>query len=240
MSNHEGFVSSTGSVAMQLQRRLGGLKTRPQQSWWSRWLGKPQISMGYRGDLGSNLIISPSLYGKVFRADLSRLHPEQRFTLRNLLAQNVDVTKLVSPFFGEVVDYGLLSTKVITDAGVTFLASAFNNNTTNIGTFKYHGFGTGTGAESASDTALGTELTTQYAVDNTRPTGSQSSSTNVYTTVGTLSPDSGGTIAITEHGVFSASSGPTLWDRSKFAAINLVAGSDSLQVTYNGTFSSGG
>lgn len=58
--------------------------------------------------------------------------------------------------------------------------------------------------------------------------------------MGTISPDSGGTLAITEHGLFSAASAGTLWDRTVFAAVNLVAGSDSLQVTHTTTFPSGG
>jgi hypothetical protein len=141
---------------------------------------------------------------------------------------------------GSVTDYGLAGRRVVTDAGVAFLASAFDN-TVEPEILKYHGFGTGTTAEAAGQTALVTELTTEYATDNTRPTGSQAHSSNTYTTVGTLSPDSGGTLAITEHGIFSqaANSGGTLWDRTKFTAVNLVAGSDSLQATYVLTLPSG-
>jgi hypothetical protein len=141
---------------------------------------------------------------------------------------------------GTVTDYGVVSTRVVTDAGVAAIVDAFGN-TVELENFKFHGFGTGTNAEAVGDTALQTELTTQYAVDSTRPTGSQTENgANVYRTVGTLSPDSGGTIAITEHGIFSASTAGTLMDRSKFSAVNLVAGSDSLQATYDLTFTSGG
>jgi hypothetical protein len=142
---------------------------------------------------------------------------------------------------GTVVRYGLLGRRVITTAGVNYLASCFDN-TAEPEVFKYHGAGTGTTAEAIGDTALVTELTTEYATDNTRPTGSQAHSTNTYTTVATLSPDSGGTLAITEHGLFSqaANSGGTLWDRTKFSAVNVVAASDSIQFTYVATFPSGG
>lgn len=142
---------------------------------------------------------------------------------------------------GSMTNYGLLGRRVITSAGVNAVASAFDN-TIEPEVFKYHGYGTGTGAESASDTALGTEFTTEYATDNTRPTGSQTHSTNTYVTVGTFSPDSGGTLAVTEHGIFSqaANSGGTLLDRTKFTAVNVVAGSDSLQTTYTLTLPSGG
>jgi hypothetical protein len=142
---------------------------------------------------------------------------------------------------GRIIEYGLGSLRVVTTAGVTEICTRFaGTSAASIANFKYHGFGTGTTAEAIGDTALVTELTTEYAVDSTRPTGSQAASTNTYTTVGTLSPDSGGTLAITEHGIFSATSAGTLLDRSKFTAVNLVASSDSLQVTYTLTVSAGG
>lgn len=141
---------------------------------------------------------------------------------------------------GTIDDLGLASLRLVTTAGVTYLAADMAGGASDINLFKFHGFGVGTTAEATGNTALVTELTTEYATDSTRPTGSQSSSTNTYTTVATLSPDSGGTLAITEHGVFTATSAGTLWDRSVFAAVNLVAGSDSLQATYVATFPAGG
>lgn len=142
---------------------------------------------------------------------------------------------------GEILDLGLASMRVMTTAGATFMRDDFNAGSTDISTMKYHGFGTGTGAEAVGDTTLGTELTTQYNPDSTRPTGSQTTNgATVYRTVGTLTPDSGGVIAITEHGVFSATSAGTLLDRSKFAAVNLdSANGDSLQATYDFTIVAG-
>jgi hypothetical protein len=143
---------------------------------------------------------------------------------------------------GSVTELGLLGRNVITTAGVTYLAADMAGGANDINLFKYHGCGTGATSEAAGDTALVTELTTQYASDNTRPTGSQSSSTNVYTTVGTVTPDSGGTLAITEHGLFSqaATGGGTLWDRTVFSAVNVVGGSgDAIQFTYTSTFPGG-
>lgn len=143
---------------------------------------------------------------------------------------------------GVPVELGLASMKLVTDAGVAYITADMNAAAggADISLFKYHGFGTGTTAEAANQTGLITELTTEYVVNSTRPTGSQANSTNTYTTVGTLSPDSGGTLAITEHGVFSATSSTTLLDRSVFSAVNLVANSDSLQATYVLTLPSGG
>lgn len=133
---------------------------------------------------------------------------------------------------GRWTEYGLASLRVVTTAGVTYICADIAGGASDSNLFKFHGFGIGTGAEASSDTALGTEFTTEYATDSTRPTGSQAASTNTYTTVATFSPDSGGTLAVTEHGIFTAITAGTLLDRSKFAAVNLVASSDSLQATY--------
>jgi hypothetical protein len=133
---------------------------------------------------------------------------------------------------GSVTDLGLVGRHLIVTAGKNAIAGAFNNVAPEPELFKFHGFGTGTTAAAVGDTALQTELTTQYNPDSTRPTGSQANATNTYTTVATLSPDTGGTIAVTEWGLFSATSAGTLLDRQVFSAVNLVAGSDSLQATY--------
>lgn len=141
---------------------------------------------------------------------------------------------------GDVVPYGLASLRVVTDVGVGYIVDAFQNSV-ELENMKYHGYGTGSTAESASQTALVTELTTQYASDSTRPTGTttEGATANIYRTVATLSPDTGGTIAVTEHGIFSAASSGVMLDRSVFSAVNLVAGSDSMTTTYDLTFPSG-
>lgn len=134
-------------------------------------------------------------------------------------------------------DLGLLSRKVVTTTGVTYLCTYLSGAVSGAN-LKFHGLGTGTGAEASGDTALGTELTTEYATDNTRPTGTSVASTNTFTSAATNTIDSG-TPAVTEHGLFSASSAGTLWDRSKFSAINMVA-ADGLTTTYVATFAAGG
>lgn len=143
---------------------------------------------------------------------------------------------------GGVEHLGLIATKVITDTGVTFLRDDWNANAQDFTTFNFHGCGTGTGTEATTDTALGTESTTALNPDSTRATGTRSvPATNQLRSVGTLTFDAD--TAVTEHGLFSqaATGGGTLWDRSKFAAINVVGASgDSIQFTYTGTLSSGG
>lgn len=145
---------------------------------------------------------------------------------------------------GAWVELGLASCRVITTAGVNSLATRFaNTSPANIANFKFHAFGTGTTAEAIGDTALVTEFTTEYNPNSTRPTGSQSSSTNTYTTVATFTPDSGGVLAVTEHGLMdqAATGGGVLWDRTKFSPVNLdSANADSLQVTHITTFTAGG
>lgn len=138
------------------------------------------------------------------------------------------------------VDYGLVSTRVVTNAGVDFIVDAFQN-TTEVENLKYHGIGTtDSPGEAVGDTALQAELSTVYNPDNTRATGStvEGGGTNVYRTVGTNTVD--GSAAIVEHGIFSqaATGGGTLLDRSVFSVINLSA-SDSLQTTYDLTFTAG-
>lgn len=140
---------------------------------------------------------------------------------------------------GQVLDLGLASFRLVTTAGVNFLTDALQN-LVEPENMKFHGIGTGVVAEAVGDTALGTELTTQYNPDNTRATGSQTENgANVYRTVGTNTVDAA--VAITEHGILpqAATGGGTLLDRSVFAAVNLASG-DSLQSTYDFTQNSGG
>lgn len=93
---------------------------------------------------------------------------------------------------------------------------------------QYIGLGTGTNAASVSDTTLQTECAT-------RAVGTTSSALNVWQNVASFAAGVN-TGAITESGIFSASSSGTLLARQTFAAINKAAG-DSLQVTWSVTLS---
>lgn len=141
---------------------------------------------------------------------------------------------------GGVEHRGLVSTKLVTNAGVAFLVDDWDNSATDMTTFNFHGCGTGNTAEAAGDTALVTESTTALNPDSTRATGTKSQpSANILRSVGTVTFDA--SAAIVEHGLFSqaATGGGTLWDRSVFAVINVASG-DSIQFTYEGTMSAGG
>ena len=137
---------------------------------------------------------------------------------------------------GTVINYGLISTRVITDVGVAFLVDDWDNNTTDFTDMNYHACGTGVGAEGVAEEALGAEATTitdRGTGAKTQPAANQlrSVGTQAFTDVG----------VITEHGIFSdvAESAGVLWDRSMFAAIN-VANGDSIAWTYTCTVSAGG
>lgn len=143
---------------------------------------------------------------------------------------------------GEYTELGIASLRVVTDTGVAFIVDAFQN-IVELEIMKFHALGTGTNAEAAGDTALQTELTTEYT-GNVRATGTttEGATGNIYRTVATNTLDSG-TPAVTEHGVLSqaATGGGVLLDRSAFAAINLVgANGDGIASTYDLTLSSGG
>jgi hypothetical protein len=267
MEMFQGNARPAGAVGLARSVDLGDLAMRRASLGWRlrNFLTHRRKTVGqvaaakFAGRVFGFAPVTAALSGVHYRPDWSRLAPEVALKLKVLLQARVDLTAqqidellgrlggyvdirdLPRYFGGELTDYGVLSRRLVTNAGVNYLVDALQNlqEPENL---KFHGFGTGTNAENVTDTALQTELTTQYAVDNTRPTGSltEGASANIFRTVATLSPDSGGTIAITEHGVFSASSSVTLLDRSVFSAVNLVAGSDSLQATYDLTVAAGG
>lgn len=137
---------------------------------------------------------------------------------------------------GSVERLGLLSPLVVTNVGVAFLVDDWDNSATDLTTLNYHDSGTGTTAENVADTDLVTP-----AGPTTRATGTKSQpSANILQTVGTITYT--GTLAITEHGLFSQASRAgvgTLWDRSVFSAINVLTG-DSIQFTYACTVAAGG
>ncbi len=216
MEQTVGFIRPSGALALKvIKRHTKAPLTWRARNWMQNHLRSLPALLTYRalGRMFSLVYLESRLYIKVVKAN------------------------------GQVIDYGCVSRRVVTDTGVGYIVDAFQN-IVELENMKYHGFGTGTGAEAAGDTALGTELTTQYATDNVRPTGTtaEGATANIFQTVATFSPDAGGTIAVTEHGIFSQASnaGGVLLDRSKFSAVNVVAAADSIVATYELTFASGG
>lgn len=122
--------------------------------------------------------------------------------------------------------------RVVTDVFVAELVDGLQS-AEYINLWKYHDSGTGVGAEAAGDTALGTPC------GESRDAGSQveGATANIYKSVATHTY--AGTFSITEHGLFSASTGGILMDRTKFTAIGVDA-NDKIEFTFEITFSAGG
>jgi hypothetical protein len=141
---------------------------------------------------------------------------------------------------GDVLDFGLVSTRVVTTAGAAYLIDALQG-TVEPELLRYHGIGTTNTAEAVGQTALAAELTTQYNPDNTRATGTltEGASSNIFRSVGLNAVDA--TVTIVEHGLFNqaATGGGTMFDRSIFAGIGMIA-ADTLETTYDWTLNTGG
>jgi hypothetical protein len=209
---------------------------------------RPLVDQRFRDYLKQALPITNDRDVNLYR--FSNLVNVQRGVRKIAMARMLHVPHIYASLYakvirgdGRVLDLGLISTRVVTDAGVQYLVDCLQN-LQEPENMKFHGYGTGGTAEAASQTALVTELTTEYATDNVRPTGSltEGASANIFRTVATLSPDGAGTLAITEHAILSqaATGGGVMLDRSLFSVINLTRGSDSLQTTYDLTVPSGG
>jgi len=132
---------------------------------------------------------------------------------------------------GEVVRFGVLSYRMITTAFCTYVCAQLGTETSVFGDFKYHDSGVGTTDPAVGDTDIET------TDGESRATGTQAPSGVTYVSVGTISYTT--SKAITEHGLFNASTSVTLMDRSEFAAVNVVSG-DSIQFTYTLTLTAGG
>ena len=133
---------------------------------------------------------------------------------------------------GTTVDYGLLGRRSVTTAFCAFAVDQLQTETSVWGDFKFHDSGVGTTAENVANTDMET------TDGESRATGTQTETSSVvYSSVGTISYTT--TKAITEHGLFNASTGVTLLDRTVFSAINVVNG-DSIQFSYSLTWTAGG
>lgn len=157
---------------------------------------------------------------------------------------------LISPDHRRI-DFGLASFRVVTKNGVSFIAQSFRGLQT-ISNMRYHGFGSGTTPEAASQSGLVSEFTTQYATSNTRTAGSLEQGTdsngnalaNVYRSVATTTFSAG--VTVSEHGIFSQASttsgtpaGGYLLDRTVFTAQGVVSGFGIITV-YDYTTVAGG
>jgi hypothetical protein len=97
---------------------------------------------------------------------------------------------------------------------------------------KYVAWGTGAGTTSVTDTTLFTETGTRTSGTTTQQTTSTTNDT--YQVIGTLT--AGSTLAITNAGLFDASTSGNLFVKGDFTTINLSSG-DSIQFTFKTQFS---
>lgn len=93
-------------------------------------------------------------------------------------------------------------------------------------------WGTGAGTTSATDTTLFSETGSRTAGTSTQQTTSTTNDT--YQVVGTLT--AGGTLSITNAGLFDASTSGNLFVKGDFSTIGLTTG-DSIQFTFKVQFS---
>ena len=133
---------------------------------------------------------------------------------------------------GEIKDERLLTNLVVTD-GLNLICSRLKDATANVPS--HMAIGTGTTAAAAGDSALGTEASGgSYARQSvgTPTLNTTNKSIQFQSTFGA----GVGTGAITESGIFNASTSGDLLARVVFSAVNKGA-SDSLQITHTITLS---
>lgn len=191
------------------------------------------LSLGNAENHSAGLRLRLQAAGYKFRNSRKRWHPRSMLQVAMFLAGVGIFTTLQVTVFradGRVEKLGIVSHRVVTTAGVNFIRDAFRN-TVEAELMNYHASGTGTTAEAVGDTALVTEIATRVAGTQT------AGGAGAYVTTATIPYTT--TSAVTEHGIFSASSAGTLLDRSVFTAVNVVNG-DSIQFAYTLTFSAGG
>lgn len=121
---------------------------------------------------------------------------------------------------------------LIVTVGKSYLATWLTAATQSTEFMSYIALGTGSTAPASGDTALQTELS---GGGYSRVQGTLSSSSNVWQNQATFSPGNG-TAAITEAGIFSASTSGTMFARQTFSVYNKAAG-DTLIVTWTVTLS---
>lgn len=118
---------------------------------------------------------------------------------------------------------------VVTSAGKSYLATWLAASSQSDYFMKYMAIGTGTTAAQTTDTTLESEVLT-------RSVSSITSNTSTWIAQATFGPHVGSTLAITEAGVFSASTAGTMMSRQVFAVKNKEI-SDTMQFTWQITLS---
>ncbi len=135
-----------------------------------------------------------------------------------------------------VMEDKLMSVREVSAAFAKRMVDAMVTSGDVIDNFNQHKQGSGSAAETDTDTALGAAQSgAQAATGNAAAT--HGSSSQIYQTVGTITATTA--YEIREHGVFNASTGGILLDRSVVTAI-AVNTDDVVTWTYNLTINAGG
>ena len=116
---------------------------------------------------------------------------------------------------------------LVVDAGLDFIASRMEGTTSDV--MSHMGLGSGTTAAAAGDTDLESLLGSREALDSTTVTD------NVITYVSSFEAGDA-TGAVTEAGIFNASTAGTMLCRTVFDVVNKAA-DDTLQVSWSITIS---
>lgn len=250
MLNPQGVRSSSGTLGLYVPKPVSfkdtlnlGLPHRNLPKEVKDWRidNLPNLWRGLKSVLTAKAFGVPTTYGSLYLTKKTPVIPDS--LLNELLQEYVEnyVPGVPFPYWAakrgfkhESVFLGLASFRVVTTVGVGYIVDAWQNSV-ELENMKFHGLGTGSTAEASGDTALVTELTTEYTGD-VRATGTttEGASANIFRTVGTNTLDGTPGAALREHGIFSASTAGVLMDRTVFAAITLSSG-DSLQSTYDQT-----
>lgn len=133
---------------------------------------------------------------------------------------------------GEIIDYGIVATKCVTDDFVAMLVDVLQSADATFSNFKYHDFGTSSAVEDPTDSGL------VLPCGDAREVGTQTegATANIYKSLATHT--FGGAYTITEHGLFNAAAAGVLMDRSVFTGIAFGSG-DKCEATYQLTMNSG-
>lgn len=131
-------------------------------------------------------------------------------------------------------DVGLVSCREVTAAFAKVLVDGLADSAVaaDLDHFAYHKMGAGSTAETDTETAL-----VAQQVGATLGTQTHGTSSQIYQTVGTIT--AGSAFGCREHGIFNASTGGTLLDRSVVTNIDLNT-DDIVTWTYSLTVTAGG
>lgn len=114
---------------------------------------------------------------------------------------------------------------LVVNSGLAFITDRMTANTASV--MSHMGVGSGTTAVDPADTALETQIGSRKALTSATRSGSNDESI-IY--VATFDPGEG-TGAITEAGIFNASTAGTMLCRTVFSVVNKAAG-DTLEITW--------